>query len=137
LYFKTLSRDSRQVNRTVLNVNDTYGHPRGDSVLRNIARAAAELTRLEQTLARVGGEEFAILCAEVDAERARQLAEHLRETVEALEHGEGESAFRVTCSFGVAEWRPAFQSFADLYAAADHALYRSKEEGRNRVTVAE
>jgi len=118
-------------------VNDTYGHLRGDSVLRRVAKTAEELTRMEQTLARVGGEEFAILCPEVDAEHAKVHAERLREAVAALEHGEGEEMFRVTCSFGIAQWSPEIERFADLMDAADGALYRSKEGGRNQVTIAD
>lgn len=117
-------------------VNDTWGHPRGDSVLRRVARVAEELTRTEQTLARVGGEEFAILCPEADAEHASVHAERLRVAIGAIDHGEGEGSFRVTCSFGIAQWSPEIASLADLVEAADTALYRSKEAGRNRVTIA-
>jgi diguanylate cyclase (GGDEF)-like protein len=117
-------------------VNDTYGHLRGDAVLQQVAAAARELTRSEQVVARVGGEEFAVLCPEVGAEGAAALAERLREAMARIEHRDQERRFHVTCSFGVAAWRQEGSRFAELYDAADKALYASKQAGRNRVTVA-
>ncbi len=117
-------------------VNDRYGHLRGDAVLQKIAAAVSELTRTEQVVARIGGEEFAILCPEVNAAGAAVLAERIREKVAALEHEDGTRRFQATISLGIAEWGDAFEDQGALLAAADAALYRSKEGGRNRVTVA-
>lgn len=117
-------------------VNDTWGHLRGDAVLQRIAAAAREMTRTEQVLARIGGEEFAVLCPEVDRDGAAVLAERLREAFGALVHEDAERRFRVTCSFGVASWSERMSAFTELHRAADAALYVSKQSGRDRVTTA-
>jgi two-component system cell cycle response regulator len=117
-------------------VNDAYGHLRGDDVLQRLAAAARGMTRTEQLLCRSGGEEFAILCPEVQAEGAAMLAERLRRAVAGLEHVDGGSRFHVTCSFGVAGWGGGMTRFAELFEAADRALYCSKQKGRNQVTIA-
>jgi two-component system cell cycle response regulator len=117
-------------------VNDTHGHLQGDAVLQRIAATAREVTRTEQVVARVGGEEFAILCPEVDGEGAWALAERLRAAIADLEHAGLEEPFRVTCSFGVASTEKPWASFAEMYDAADRALYASKDGGRDRVNVA-
>jgi two-component system cell cycle response regulator len=117
-------------------VNDTHGHLQGDAVLQRIAATARDVTRTEQVVARVGGEEFAVLCPEVDGEGAWALAERLRAAIADLEHAGLEEPFRVTCSFGVASSDKPFASFAEMYDGADRALYASKEGGRDRVTVA-
>jgi two-component system, cell cycle response regulator len=116
-------------------VNDTYGHPCGDMVLRKAASLSRGLIRPEQTFARIGGEEFAILCPETASAGAARFAERLREAIALHEHRHHGTPFYVTCSFGVAELRLQW-GWSDLYAAADAALYVSKQGGRNRVTQA-
>lgn len=117
-------------------VNDTHGHMAGDAVLKDMAALISGHVRAEQVMARVGGEEFALLCPEVDAEGARTLAERLREAIAEQAHGEEGSRFQITCSFGVAGRGPGMASPRDLFAASDDALYRSKQSGRNGVSVA-
>lgn len=119
-------------------VNDRHGHLCGDFVLQGLAKLAQSFTRPEQVLARVGGEEFAILCPETGTRGAATLAEKLREAIAGHPfHPEpAPDAITVTCSFGVATLNEPMQRAADLYAAADRALYRAKDEGRNRVSVA-
>jgi diguanylate cyclase (GGDEF)-like protein len=117
-------------------VNDSYGHLRGDAVLQRIAATSLDLTRTEEIVARIGGEEFAVLCPEISAEGASALAERLRLAIAGLQHQHDGQRFDVTCSFGVAAWRPEWTSFAELFEQADQALYASKEAGRDRVTVA-
>lgn len=117
-------------------VNDTHGHLKGDAVLKRIAATAQEMTRSEQVVARVGGEEFGVLCPEVGAQGSEALAERLREAIAGIEHRHEGCSFGVTCSFGVAAWDESWQSFSELYDAADAALYESKQRGRNRTTVA-
>lgn len=117
-------------------VNDSHGHLVGDTVLKRLAGMVSEHVRAEQVMARVGGEEFALLCPEVDAEGARALAERLREAIAQQTHGEEGGPFLITCSFGVAALGSGMGSPEDLFAAADAALYQSKESGRNRVTLA-
>jgi diguanylate cyclase (GGDEF)-like protein len=116
-------------------VNDTRGHLAGDMVLEKTAALVSALLRIEEVFARVGGEEFAILCPETPMEGAATLAERLRQSVGAHVHDYGGARFEVTCSVGVAELAPG-DTFEDLYAAADRALYAAKQGGRNRVSRA-
>jgi two-component system cell cycle response regulator len=118
-------------------VNDSHGHLCGDSVLKQMAGLIEDLLRSEQVLARVGGEEFAVLCPEADAPGGVQLAERLREAVEEKTFHYGSIALSLTCSFGVAGVSASIRRPKDLFEAADRALYRSKKEGRNLVYLAE
>ena len=116
-------------------VNDTYGHLCGDYVLKQVADRVREILRAEQVFARVGGEEFVVLCPETTAENGRRLAEKLRDRIasEPIEY----AGFQVpvTCSFGAAELMPHMAEGVSLYDAADRALYESKQSGRNMVCV--
>jgi len=118
-------------------VNDTHGHQAGDATLVAVAAAIQETIRQEDILARYGGEEFVVL-ARLDAAACHRLADRLRAVVEALCIRSDELELNVTASFGVAtldEAHPYEQPEA-LVAAADHAAYRAKDEGRNRVCSA-
>jgi diguanylate cyclase (GGDEF)-like protein len=115
-------------------VNDTYGHPAGDEVLRMIGRTGRDHMRVTDLLGRIGGEEFALLMPNTDAEGARHLAERLREAVGAEEAYVEGTILRITVSFGLAELQPD-ENFESLYARADAALYAAKEAGRNRVVI--
>ncbi len=116
-------------------VNDTHGHLCGDAVLKQIAARVNGLLRPEQIFARVGGEEFAVLCPETDFEGAAALAEKMRAIFEEAPFECGSVPIPVTCSFGVAGAEAAMRRLDDLVAAADRALYRAKNEGRNRVEI--
>jgi diguanylate cyclase (GGDEF)-like protein len=116
-------------------VNDTHGHLCGDAVLKQLAQRADDLVRGEQIFARLGGEEFGILCPETGIEGGEILAEKLRRRFEQEPFTAGTASFPVTCSFGVAELTPAMSALEDLQGAADRALYRAKNGGRNRVVV--
>jgi two-component system cell cycle response regulator len=116
-------------------INDARGHLCGDMVLKKIAALAKSILRAEQILARVGGEEFAVLCPETPLAGATILAERLREATEQYDHTYANETLHVTSSFGVAQI-PAEGGWTEFFAAADAALYASKREGRNRVTVA-
>ena len=116
-------------------INDTYGHLCGDFVLKQVASLARELVRPEQVLARVGGDEFAILAPETGTEGAESMASKLRDRIVGLDHRYGDIKISLTCSFGVAELAEGMTSPQDLYQAADTALLRSKRSGRNRVAV--
>jgi diguanylate cyclase (GGDEF)-like protein len=118
-------------------VNDTHGHLCGDHVLQEAARLVARYLRPEQTLARVGGEEFAVLSPEMDAAGALQMAEKIRRQIEVTRFVFAGVPLSVTCSFGVAERRPSMKASQELFEAADRALYRAKGEGRNCVSVAD
>lgn len=114
-------------------VNDMYGHPVGDSVIRQIAQTLKEVSRDNDTAARLGGEEFALLLAGIDLGRAVSAAERLR-TVLSSKRVEGVGT--VTVSIGVAGCPENATSERALYSASDGALYVSKNAGRDRVSVA-
>jgi diguanylate cyclase (GGDEF)-like protein len=115
-------------------LNDTYGHTRGDEVLQQLAEVVAAEVRTTDTVYRYGGEEFAVLVREAGAEEAHGLAERLRARVEEHFAARG-SIGPVTASFGIGLVPPLPPIPAEVVGAADAALYWSKAEGRNRVTV--
>ncbi len=117
-------------------VNDEHGHLAGDFVLKQITERVARCLRVEQVFARIGGEEFAILCPETELASAAILAEKLKEKVGEEPCPAQKGPIPVTCSFGVAERASDMTAPTDLTEAADRALYASKKEGRNRVTSA-
>lgn len=114
-------------------INDTHGHSAGDTVILHIARVLKELSRDNDTTARLGGEEFALLLAGADDARAIAAAERLRHDVSAEEI---EGIGTVTVSLGVASCPAHAISERTLYAASDAALYRAKGQGRNRAALA-
>jgi diguanylate cyclase (GGDEF)-like protein len=124
------ARDQEPLSMVLLDMdrfkryNDRFGHPQGDRLLRDAALAWAPQLRSTDLLARVGGEEFAVVLPACPLEDAVSVAERLRT---ATPHGE-------TCSLGVAQW-DFNVSASQLYAIADEALYRAKEGGRNRIEV--
>lgn len=118
-------------------INDTLGHLSGDNVLKGLARLARELTRQEEIVARIGGEEFAVLCPETTLTGARALAEKLRAAFETEAFPYSGGKLSVTCSFGVAELLSDMPGASDLFAQADRLLYVAKAAGRNRVRVNE
>src|SRR5215213_1539343 len=114
-------------------VNDKFGHPVGDSVIRQIAQTLKEVSRDNDTAARLGGEEFALLLAGVDLNRAVSAAERLRSV---LSNKRVEGIGTVTVSIGVAGCPENATSERALYSASDEALYVSKNSGRDRVSIA-
>lgn len=115
-------------------VNDTYGHLVGDVALKALAKIMQVNLRPHDLLVRYGGEEFAILLPDTEIAQARSIAERLRTMVAANEIISGDLAFKITVSIGIA---PTTQegSLEDFFGAADRALYRAKELGRNRIEV--
>ena len=114
-------------------VNDTFGHPAGDVVIRSVAGALTGLSRNTDTAARLGGEEFAWLLAGVDSPKAIAAAERLRKTV-AAEPIDGIGT--ITISLGVAACPTHAQNERAIFTASDAALYQAKHDGRNRTAVA-
>ncbi|MGB4660540.1 MAG: diguanylate cyclase [Mobilitalea sp.] len=110
-------------------VNDNFGHPIGDSVLKETADIASKNTRKSDFLIRLGGEEFLLFMPHTNLQGAIDVAEKTRNEIENYSYP---VAGKITASFGVAE-REKNQSFQSLYEEADIALYHAKEEGRNRV----
>jgi diguanylate cyclase (GGDEF)-like protein len=121
-------------------INDERGHQTGDEVLRRFAQLAKSLVRPSDWLARYGGEEFVIVLPETDAAGAAIVAEKIRAECCGTPMPLASGNLTVTSSFGVAALPPGEQSAdaaaAEMLREADAALYASKHEGRNRVTVA-
>jgi diguanylate cyclase (GGDEF)-like protein len=116
-------------------INDTYGHPVGDKVLRRVAAMVGENARRTDVVARYGGEEFAVLLDETTLDGAVLIAERIRQTVEADQLRCETGTFSCTVSIGVATYpRDAGQKSA-LIEYADQALYEAKGDGRNRVVT--
>ncbi|MGS1079850.1 GGDEF domain-containing protein [Pseudoxanthomonas beigongshangi] len=119
-------------------LNDSYGHPAGDRILQNVARAlAACATRSSDTVARYGGEEFAALLPSIGREGALKVAEAMRAAIEGLALPTPAATGRVTVSVGLAYIVAVEGGYpSELLAQADEALYRAKAEGRNCVREA-
>jgi len=116
-------------------VNDRHGHQVGDLVLKKTGEVLLERVREVDLAARLGGEEFAVLVPGTDLAGAVSLAESLRQALsEAAGAGAGEADVRITASFGVTE-HSRERTASDLLAAADGALYRAKDAGKNRVVA--
>jgi len=118
-------------------VNDTYGHAAGDDVLRGAARALKSVCRDVDVAARLGGEELALILPETDVVGARTVAERVRERIAGQSHtAPSGERFTVTASLGVATARDDTRTGEDLLHASDEALYKAKDDGRNRVVTA-
>ncbi|GMU60815.1 MAG: hypothetical protein AMXMBFR34_25780 [Myxococcaceae bacterium] len=119
-------------------VNDTYGHPTGDQVLKGVARILKETARDTDVVARYGGEEFAIVMPETDAKGALVIAERIRERVMQELFQTEQGPLKVTLSLGVATCPESSQGKQGLIDLADQCLYFAKRHGRNQsVTVAQ
>jgi diguanylate cyclase (GGDEF)-like protein len=117
-------------------VNDTYGHPVGDVVLRGVAQILAREARTTDLAARYGGEEFAILMPETDAAGALVIAERIRERIAAQVFETEQGPLKVTLSLGVAGYPDDADRRASLVERADACLYQAKRAGRNRSVAA-
>lgn len=120
-------------------VNDTLGHAAGDCVLAEVARVLSECMPAGGTVGRLGGEEFLVIAPGHDRAAALTLAERMRAAVAALRVTlDGQAPLQVTISIGIAlqDAQTTYRRQTDWLAAADAALFRAKEEGRNRVMVA-
>lgn len=118
-------------------VNDRHGHVVGDTVLREVAACTRARLRGSDVLGRLGGEEFGLVLPATGVAGARHLAEQVRQAVEALQmQGDGGKPLRVTLSAGVAE-ATRDDTPETLIHLADKALYQAKQQGRNRVVVAD
>jgi len=114
-------------------VNDTYGHHTGDMVIRELGHILKRLRQGSDVVARFGGEEFCVLCDQTGTQGAWQLAERVRQELGQTSFDTDHGPLQVTCSLGVATYPDHAQSHAQLFEAADRALYAAKHQGRNRV----
>ena len=116
-------------------VNDRYGHAVGDEAIVSVAAACQRGKRNSDIAGRLGGEEFAILLPETDAEQALVVADRIRESISAHFLSVHKIRFNVTISVGIAAARLGMSGIDALMRAADEALYQAKEAGRNRVVT--
>lgn len=114
-------------------INDTYGHPAGDDALRGLAQTIRALLRRTDTAARHGGEEFAVVLEQTDAQGALIMAERLRKEAQKLAFsGDAGETFGLTISLGVATYPDDGEDAESLLSLADQALYEAKRQGRNQ-----
>lgn len=141
--WKRASRDGSQVSLLLLDLdhfkafNDRYGHPVGDECLRSVSAAVIGAVRATDVVSRYGGEEFAVVLPNTSAEGAVELAERIRSAIVALRlphDGRPDGADIVTASIGVAT-AAAGRMPESLVHAADTAMYKAKDAGRNRVAT--
>jgi diguanylate cyclase (GGDEF)-like protein len=117
-------------------VNDRFGHVAGDAALRHLAGLLRRALRSQDVAVRIGGEEFALWLPDADLAVAAEVAERVRTMIADTPLRWNGQEIRLTCSLGVAAMPDSTSAVANLYGAADAALYRAKERGRNRVEVA-
>ena len=116
-------------------VNDTYGHLAGDEVIRHTAEVTRNNIRQSDSAGRYGGEEFGIILPETDAESARVICERIREAIENSTVSTTAGDIRYTVSMGIAQLTETPENYMQWMQKADEALYKAKENGRNKVVV--
>jgi len=137
-YLQEFRRIDRPVGLMILDldhfkqVNDTHGHDVGDEVLRAVATCLRGMTRYHDVVARLGGEEFAVVTPNMDAELLARFAERIRKAIANMSILSGNVRLKVTTSVGLAVWDHK-ESAEDFYRRADRQLYEAKKQGRNRV----
>jgi diguanylate cyclase (GGDEF)-like protein len=115
-------------------INDTFGHPTGDKVLRELVKSCVKNLRKSDIFGRIGGEEFAVLLVETQAEASVEVADRLRQQLAAIQTiVDGGIPINFTVSIGVTHARREDESLDDLIKRADAALDQAKSKGRNRV----
>jgi diguanylate cyclase (GGDEF)-like protein len=119
------------------NFNDTFGHAVGDKILQEVSNVTASTLRKIDIPGRLGGEEFVVLLLETNEQNGLIVADRLRNAISAIQVPveNGDSLF-VTASFGLASLIETHANLQSLITSADIAMYRAKENGRNRVEIA-
>lgn len=112
-------------------INDQYGHDAGDEVLRVLARELTEAVRTDDSVCRLGGDEFILICPTTDAAGALYLAQQLHGHISSLKIPAGEGCWQGSISVGVATRTPNMTSIEDMIKAADRSVYAAKAAGRN------
>lgn len=113
-------------------INDTHGHDVGDEVLRAVGNCLKDMTRYHDVVARLGGEEFAVVAPNMDLEMMKRFAERIRRAIGDMAIVSGNARLKVTASAGLAVWDRKEPAEA-LFKRADQQLYQAKKTGRNRV----
>ena len=114
-------------------INDRFGHLAGDAILRQLGAVLLGRLRVNDVLARIGGEEFALITPEVGLDGAKELAGKINRLIADTRFEFEGTRVDVTVSVGVAEWHPTYQDPLELFGAADDRLFEAKRSGRNRV----
>jgi len=117
-------------------VNDTYGHPTGDRVIKGLSRLLQQRLRKVDIVGRIGGEEFGVILVDTDGENALNVLNKLRESYARIVHQSGGVEFSSSFSCGAAQFSD-YDSAQAMTEAADRALYAAKEGGRNQVVMAQ
>lgn len=117
------------------NINDTFGHPCGDFVLRQIANSALQTFRKTDTVFRFGGEEFVVILTETDIKQAIIPLERFRKTVETLGLTYQDNEVEVTVSIGACQFSPDMKTKEEFLQKVDETLYKAKNSGRNRTIL--
>ncbi|MCP3893645.1 MAG: diguanylate cyclase, partial [Bacteroides sp.] len=138
LWKKALQNDSPLVCMMIdadhfKEVNDTYGHDAGDAVLMELAKTLQHALRSDDTVCRLGGDEFFIICPNTDKKGGMHIAELTRKAVAALRVPTGGEPWHGSISIGVASRLPGMKNFEELMKDADKGVYAAKEAGKNCV----
>lgn len=137
-YFQTAQRDGLSLTLFLLdldyfkNVNDAYGHQAGDMLLKYFVETVEKTLRRSDIFARIGGEEFAILISKTNADDAYVFAEKIRSKIESISMEYEGQQISITTSIGMAQNYKTDNACDDVFFRADMALYKAKNEGRNR-----
>lgn len=115
------------------NINDRFGHLAGDTMLRQLGAVLLGRLRVNDVVARIGGEEFALITPEVGVEGAKELAGKIKRLIADTRFEFEGARVDVTVSVGVAEWQPHYEDAVDIFKAADTKMYEAKRNGRNQV----
>ncbi len=115
-------------------VNDTYGHPAGDRVLKSLSRLLNQRLRRADVIGRYGGEEFSLILPDTTGENARYVMEDIRRRFKKIVHSSGDQHFTVSFSSGIASY-PSYSTANEIKEAADQALYQAKRAGRDQVVL--
>ncbi len=142
-YFQTAQKNKFNLTLLLLDldhfkkINDTYGHQAGDQFLKRFVETLERILNKSDIFARIGGEEFAILLSQINSNDAYVLAERIRKEIgnDFITY-EGHDIF-VTTSIGISENRETDTAFENIFSRADMALYRAKDEGRNKTCYTE
>ena len=118
-------------------INDTFGHATGDRVIQAVAGAMVEITREQDVVGRLGGEEFLLILTQTDGQGALASAERLRESIQNMDSvkSDDNQTVRFTISVGVTTYCRGDTTFAGMLGRADKALYAAKNAGRNQVVA--
>ncbi len=119
------------------NINDTFGHPCGDFILRQVANSALQTFRKTDSIFRFGGEEFVVILTETDIKQAIIPLERFRKTVETLGLTYQDQEVTVTVSIGACQLTPNIKTKEEFLQKVDETLYKAKNSGRNKTILAE